>query len=672
MQKKIKVSPGNMEIRGGFKPSTFDAVRNTVEVVWTTGARVKRYSYFDGEYYEELSVKKAHVNLDRLNSGAPLLNNHNNYDLRDVIGVVEDAKIKDGVGIATVRLSSRDEVKGIVEDIKNGIIRNISVGYRVNRYEELKEKVEGAPVLRAVDWLPMELSFVGIPADAAAQARNAKTETMECEVVQEEKEGVTMDVENQPAAVDLRQEEVPAPTVQPEAAPAPVTEQVAPPAAEVVPAAQPGEAETRSGEVQTPDAEAIRKQAMDDSLEIRRLVKVASLTDEFADKLLTEKLTVEDARKEIFKELEKRTGSKINNYNVEVNNMSTPQKERQDAFQRAVLAQTKPEQHKVEGANPFMQGSLQQMIRKYLALSGVSEAHDMNITDLVGRALHHTSDFPLIFANTANKSLREGYDSAPSTFMPFVRVRTAKDFKEITSIMLSKGGTLKEVNEHGEYEKTSLVENGEKYVVKKYGLRIGKTYEMIVNDDMDALSIIPSEMGRRAKEKENEIFWSLIIANGNLSDGQPFFSAAHNNVISAGAIAVGSLGQHRKAMRLMRDLDGELINLNMSWLVVPAELETIGEQFVSQNILAETPGNTNPFYNKLKLLVEPRLDASSTSRWYTCADKGQLPMGEMASLQGKGPETFIHEPWSVDGMEIKVRHHFGMKLIDPRAAIRNG
>lgn len=670
MKRKIKLSPGNFEVRGGFKPDTFDAERNTVEVVWTTGARVKRYSFFDGEFYEELSLKKAHVNLERLNSGAPLLDNHNNFGLRDIIGVVEDAKIKDGVGVATVRLSSRDDVKGIVEDIKNGIIRNISVGYRVNKFEELKEKVEGAPVLRAVDWVPMELSFVGIPADAGAQARKDETQAMECEVTKEE-EGGTMDIENQPAPVEgQRQEDTPAIPVQPEAAPAPVVEPVTAPAA-VEPTPASVDAGQRSGDETQPDATAIRNQALDDGLEIRRLVKVASLSDEFADKLLTDKLSVEDARKAIFTELEKRTDHKINNLNIEVNTMNT-QQERQVAFQRAILAQTKPEQHKIEGANPFMQGSLQQMIRKYMSLAGDTKAHDYDVQELVARALHHTSDFPLIFANTANKSLREGYDAAPSTFMPFVRTRSAKDFKEITSIMLSKGGTLKEVNEHGEYEKTTLVENGEKYKVKKYGLLIGKTYEMIVNDDMEALSIIPSEMGARAKEKENEIFWSLVIANSVMSDGQGFFHASHNNLVTAAAISVGSLGAHRKAMRLMRDLDGELINLNMSWLVVPAELETVAEQFVSQNILAETPGNTNPFYNKLKLIVEPRLDASSTSRWYTAADKSQLPMGEMATLNGKGPETFIHEPWSVDGMEIKVRHHFGMKLIDPRAAIRNG
>jgi hypothetical protein len=49
--------------------------KRTVQVVWTTGARVKR-GYFE-PYYEELSLDPKHVRMDRLSSGnAPLLNTH--------------------------------------------------------------------------------------------------------------------------------------------------------------------------------------------------------------------------------------------------------------------------------------------------------------------------------------------------------------------------------------------------------------------------------------------------------------------------------------------------------------------------------------------------------------------------------------------------------------------
>ena len=82
-------------------PESVDADRRTVEVVWSTGAAVRRRDPWTGKGYDEvLSLEEAHVDLSRLNGGAPLLNTHGAWDLRDVIGVVERAWIaRDGEGL---------------------------------------------------------------------------------------------------------------------------------------------------------------------------------------------------------------------------------------------------------------------------------------------------------------------------------------------------------------------------------------------------------------------------------------------------------------------------------------------------------------------------------------------------------------------------------------------
>jgi hypothetical protein len=313
------------------------------------------------------------------------------------------------------------------------------------------------------------------------------------------------------------------------------------------------------------------------------------------------------------------------------------------------------------------------MARHFLALEGVRDAYTMGRDEVAKRSLHHSSDFAEVLANTANKSLRDAYMGAPNTYAPFVAQKSVSDFKQISSVQLSNGGKLEKVNEHGEYKRTTVAESAEKYKVEKYGIIVGRTYELMVNDDLDAFTRIPAQLGIRAREKENEIFWGLILANGLMAEtGQALFSAAHDNLTNPGtAIAVASLGVIRAKMRVKKDLDGELMSLNPQWLVVPASLETIAEQFISQSILAETPGNTNPFYNKLKIVVEPRLDAASTIAWYAMADKAQQAIGEMALLDGKGPEIFTREGFDVDGMEVKLRHHFGMKIIDYRGVHKN-
>ncbi len=111
------------------EPSTFNAERRTVEVVFTTGARVLRYDWRNDRYYdEELVVTPEAVDLSRLNAGASVLNTHSQWDLRDVIGVTEEAWVAEPEGRARLRMSERPELAGIVADVQSGVIRHISVG----------------------------------------------------------------------------------------------------------------------------------------------------------------------------------------------------------------------------------------------------------------------------------------------------------------------------------------------------------------------------------------------------------------------------------------------------------------------------------------------------------------------------------------------------------------
>lgn len=684
--RKIKLEPSNF--RAFFEPKSFNKEKRTVDVVWTTGSRVKRFDWWTGDsFYEELSLDPKEVRLDRLNNGAPLLNNHNSWNLRDVIGVVERAEIKDGKGTATVRFSQREEVQDIISDIEAGIIRNISVGYKIHKFEEQEELVDKLPVFRAVDWEPLELSFVGIPADSGAQARSEKPmQYVEATITErEENMGKKKQESNvsTPAQAAIRSEETATETTE--------TKPVDPSIEAQVPATEPskegqaaseGEApaeastEERKEPVETATAkpEEIRAQEIERQKQIRSAVRLAKLDESFADELVgNDKMTIEGARAEIFKKLEAQTSSATKNQRVEVKDMDQKQL-RKEAAVRAMLHRYDSQKYTLkDDEREFRQGSLIDMARHFLALEGVRDAYTMGRDEVAKRSLHHSSDFAEVLANTANKTLRDAYMGAPNTYAPFVAQKSVSDFKQISSVQLSNGGKLEKVNEHGEYKRTSVQESAEKYKVEKYGIIVGRTYELMVNDDLDAFTRIPAQLGIRAREKENEIFWGLILANGLMAEtGQALFSAAHDNLTTPGtAISVASLGVMRAKMRVKKDLDGELMNLNPSWLVVPASLETIAEQFVSQSILAETPGNTNPFYNKLKIVVEPRLDAASATAWYAMADKAQQAIGEMALLDGKGPEIFTREGFDVDGMEVKLRHHFGMKIIDYRGVHKN-
>ena len=58
------------------------------------------------------------------------------------------------------------------EKIRDGIVRNISVGYIRHKIEKIEKNGE-TPLWRVVDWEPHEISAVPIPADAGSQFRAA-------------------------------------------------------------------------------------------------------------------------------------------------------------------------------------------------------------------------------------------------------------------------------------------------------------------------------------------------------------------------------------------------------------------------------------------------------------------------------------------------------------------
>jgi hypothetical protein len=158
----------------------------TVELVFSTGAPVERMDWWTGKrYIERLSMEPSAIRLDRLNAGGPLLDAHSSYSIQDQIGIVVEgsAKIIKKEARATVRFSRRDAVEPIWQDVRDGVIKSVSVGYRVYKFEETQGKDNAIPTRLATDWEPFEVSLVPMPADFGAGVRAADVPLNPCEVI---------------------------------------------------------------------------------------------------------------------------------------------------------------------------------------------------------------------------------------------------------------------------------------------------------------------------------------------------------------------------------------------------------------------------------------------------------------------------------------------------------
>lgn len=150
-------------------PTTLDRDKRTVEAIISTGAPVARFD-MDGPYDERLEISDAAVDLSRASTGVPVLDSHRQDGIDSILGRVISVRVKDGQLVATLKISTRHEA--ILDDIEDGTLRGVSIGYSIQQYRDDTDRETGRRVRIATRWTLAEVSIVAVPADAASIIRS--------------------------------------------------------------------------------------------------------------------------------------------------------------------------------------------------------------------------------------------------------------------------------------------------------------------------------------------------------------------------------------------------------------------------------------------------------------------------------------------------------------------
>ncbi len=148
-------------------PASFNAEALTIEATLTTFADVPRRDA-TGPYLERLDP--AGLDTSAL-IGAPLLDGHRQASGRDVIGAIESFQIEGGAIVATIKLSRAADAAPLVARITEGILKGVSIGYKVTRWAESIDPITRQRIRTAALWQISECSAVPIAADKAAYFR---------------------------------------------------------------------------------------------------------------------------------------------------------------------------------------------------------------------------------------------------------------------------------------------------------------------------------------------------------------------------------------------------------------------------------------------------------------------------------------------------------------------
>lgn len=409
--------------------------------------------------------------------------------------------------------------------------------------------------------------------------------------------------------------------------------------------------------------------------QIRSIATAVGVAATFADDLITRNVSLDDARTALIQEAARNVPHIDNRAPAMVTREQAPE-ELTRAAGEALYCRIDPAFKPSEQARPFVGRRLADVARDLLRQRGQSTFG--SDAEVITRSLNTTSDLANVVGVFANKIAAQAYQVAPSGLKVVCkRGASHPDFKGRNLIRRGELPTLEKVNEDGEFKRGSIVDGKEAYSIASFGKVFAMSRQLVINDDLGMLADIASGWGLAAQEFENAFLAAKLTENsGNgptLADAKPLFDAAHGNKAAPGAvISDTTFSAARLALRGMKGLNGAIpINATAKYLLVPAALETTAEKYLSA-IYPATPASVNPFAGAMTLVVDPRLDAVSATRWYVFADPAVLPVIEYAYLAGfEGVQIETRNGFDVDGVEIRARLDFGAGGIDFRGAYSN-
>ncbi|RLS59554.1 MAG: hypothetical protein DWH91_00095 [Planctomycetota bacterium] len=290
-----------------------------------------------------------------------------------------------------------------------------------------------------------------------------------------------------------------------------------------------------------------------------------------------------------------------------------------------------------------------------------------------------TIDIGGILSNVANKFLLDGFFSVERTWRNICAVRNVSDFKTVTSYRLIGKDQYELVQPGGEIKQGSLGQETYSNKADTYGLILSIDRRDIINDDLGAITTVPRKLGRGSGLKINDVFWTVFLNNA------AFFVAGNKNY-QAGANTVLNIDGLTLADVMFNDQvdgDGKPIGIMPAILLVPTALNAIGTQLYKSLELRDNTTNAktpvgNPHVGRFRVevsryLANAQYPGNSSKAWYLLAEPVDLPVIEVAFLNGQESPTIETAEADFNQLGIKMRgyHDFGCAMQDPRGGVKS-
>lgn len=448
---------------------------------------------------------------------------------------------------------------------------------------------------------------------------------------------------------------------------------------------------------------------------IRAACRAAQLDEVYTEKLITDGVSLVEARGLAMGELEKRTAVQLvkprievgvtdgDKYNAQVRGWllekSGHMEEALKCRELAKAGKLSPQHAKLFADVDVDGGELRGMSlldlgkdvleRQGQRTRGVAPP-EMAKRMLLGQQFMYTeraagfapsSDFSVLYENVMHKMLLGAYLLAETTWQRICKTESVPDFRLSNRFRVGSFGTMDVVKENEEY-KNKTMPDGLKTAIstQTYGNIIGLSRQSIINDDMGANADMAVRFGQGFKLTLEKAFYDMLALNAGMgptmSDSNPFFHASRANINATGsALSVAGLDADRVVLKRQKDIsNNQYLSLLPKVILVATELGNQARRLNTAPYDTDTAGKFQ-LPNLVLSLFKDVVDSPwlSGTRRYIFADPGIAPAFVMAFLQGSGEAPFLEQQlgWRTDGIEWKARLDAQVQAFDPKGAVTN-
>jgi len=312
---------------------------------------------------------------------------------------------------------------------------------------------------------------------------------------------------------------------------------------------------------------------------------------------------------------------------------------------------------------------LQEMLLRAAKANGydadVFKLHDGNLREVL-RAAFATHSIANVTSATYGKFLLNGYTAVESVWDRISLIRPVNDFKQVTGVRVNGGFEFEEVGNSGELKSADASDEARSFGAKTYGRISTITRKDIINDDLGALTVVPSRLGRGSATKLNKVFWQEFEANNATYFAKK--AAAAGNAFSIDSLEAAVTGFSKQT-----DPDGNPLAVSPEMILVPKDLEIPAMKVMGSQLLiggSSVSTASNVFAGRYQIVSSFYLSSAST--WWLVANPGALNAMEVLFLNGNRNPTIEQAEADFDTLGIAVRgyHDFGVAKGEPKSCYR--